>query len=69
MWCNQIFSRINLFLHNNNEYILISVVSFKIASLGIYTVNAAIVPYLEACYEAHYLKQDKCIYVIFLKSC
>jgi len=44
MLCNHIFSRINLFLPNNNEYILVSDVPFKIASLGIYTLNPAIVP-------------------------
>jgi hypothetical protein len=60
MLCNQIFSRINLFLPNNNKYILVSDVPFKIASLGTYTVNPAIVPYPEAYYEVHYLKLDKC---------
>jgi hypothetical protein len=60
MLCNQIFSRINLFLPKNNAYILVSDVPFKIASLGMYTVNPAIVPEREAFCEVHYLKLGKC---------
>jgi len=39
----KIFSRLNLFLHNNNTYLLTYVVHFKVVSLVFYAVSPVII--------------------------
>jgi hypothetical protein len=41
--CDKIFSGLNLFLDNNNNYLLSYVVNFKVVSLVIYAVTPVII--------------------------
>jgi hypothetical protein len=59
VWCNQIVSGLCLFLHNNNTYLVINVVPFKVVSLGLYTASLMIAQPSEAFCEKHYLKLGK----------
>jgi len=57
MLCDQITCGLNLFLCNNNTYLVISV-----DLLGLYITSKVIVPLLREYYEVHCLKERKCIH-------
>jgi hypothetical protein len=54
-------SALNLFTHNNNTYLLISVVLFKVLLLELHSVSPAITSPFKTFFEGHCLKLGNCI--------
>jgi len=58
--CNKIIFSLNLLLQNNT-YLLINAVSFKVVSLELHSASPVILPPFKAFHEVHCLNLGKCV--------
>jgi hypothetical protein len=60
MLCDQMSSGLNLYLHNNDIYLLMNVVPFKVDLLGLYIASPVIMLLFDVFCKVHCLKLSKC---------